>query len=524
MRRADTAYRSPSAWLAAMIRYLPKYVASALLLAPAFATAGVPSTASEAALRALIARQTDAFTEASSRGDQQAMGELLDDQVLFSNGDGSVQRDEKLDETNALSDLLKRQTQAIRAARQRADVATMRRYLDPDALFVNEDGVLLSGRDVFQGVSAPGLKGVLASVVMTDWVLHHSGDAAVSTSTDNQVLRYGDQVLNKRLLSVDVWVRRAAGWKLISSHTIALRASAQPQTTLPEDQLDDYLGSYVNEAGLSTTITREGSELTLSGIDEASLPVAASVHSEFQRAETQSTIRALRATVHLRAEVRDLFIDAAPKSTGARLVLRLIFSRDAEGRVTGYVMRLPALGDLAFTKGIVAGVPNGARQGISTVLKPPPKIVFRHFGDVMIASFVHERVTSLQGVVMHTEFYATEAWIRRGRQWKMITSQGNEVHSDPAALLLPATALEAYAGAYTAGTGLTVTLVHRGNGLAASVSGHEVGRLEAAAHDVFFTPGSSAFIVIFQRNAEGHVAGFLSRYASGDVRFGKMRD
>jgi ketosteroid isomerase-like protein len=109
------------------------------------------------------------------------MGELLDDQVLFSNGDGSVQRDDKLDETNALSDLLKRQTQAFRAARRRDDVATMRRYLDPDPLLVNEDGVLLRGKDVFQGASAPGPKGVLSSVVMTDWVLHHSGDVAVST-------------------------------------------------------------------------------------------------------------------------------------------------------------------------------------------------------------------------------------------------------------------------------------------------------------------------------------------------------
>ena len=57
------------------------------------------------------------------------MGRLLDDDVLFSGGNGSVDRDPARDKNDALSTLLKWQTQAFRNAGQRGDVAEMKRYL-----------------------------------------------------------------------------------------------------------------------------------------------------------------------------------------------------------------------------------------------------------------------------------------------------------------------------------------------------------------------------------------------------------
>ena len=125
--------------------------------------------------------QTESFTDASSRHDQTAMGRLLDDDVLFSEGNGSVDRDPARDKNDALSTLLKGQPQAFRNAGQRGEVAEMKRYLDDNVVFINEDGVLSRYAD-FEGVAAAAPPGAISSTVtMTDWVLHYSGDVAVSS-------------------------------------------------------------------------------------------------------------------------------------------------------------------------------------------------------------------------------------------------------------------------------------------------------------------------------------------------------
>src|SRR5580698_10958973 len=91
----------------------------------AFAACFFTSTASAAvddAFTALIKQRIEAFSDASSRNDQNAMNSLLDDDVLFASGNGTVDRDEKRDKSDAVSALLRQQTQAFRDAGQRRDL------------------------------------------------------------------------------------------------------------------------------------------------------------------------------------------------------------------------------------------------------------------------------------------------------------------------------------------------------------------------------------------------------------------
>src|ERR1700722_6061798 len=100
--------------------------ASALLLLCAAVSVAKAATQSAPARPAAedpvfteIKRVTNAFSDASSRNDQTAMGDLLDDDILFSNGNGSVQRDTGRDKTDEVSAKLQQRTQAFLDAGQR---------------------------------------------------------------------------------------------------------------------------------------------------------------------------------------------------------------------------------------------------------------------------------------------------------------------------------------------------------------------------------------------------------------------
>src|ERR1700690_2522545 len=137
--------------------------------------------AQEDSITALIRQQTDISSAAGQRGDQATVEKYLDDAVLFSAGDGTVQRDTKLDQNDAVSMLLKQQTQAFCEASQRGDLAKMRSYLDDQVLFINEEGVAFNRKDFAGGAPATAPKGTHSTVAITDWVLHSSDNVAVSS-------------------------------------------------------------------------------------------------------------------------------------------------------------------------------------------------------------------------------------------------------------------------------------------------------------------------------------------------------
>ena len=107
------AQRIPTGWNGAIRLALGALVVAICLLS----TAGL--AAQEDPIAALIRQQIDISSEAGQRGDQATVDKYLDDAVLFSAGDGTVQRDTKLDQNDALSTLLKQQTQVFRNASQR---------------------------------------------------------------------------------------------------------------------------------------------------------------------------------------------------------------------------------------------------------------------------------------------------------------------------------------------------------------------------------------------------------------------
>ena len=337
-------------------------VAFALLATAALARPADPITA-------LIRHQTDLFADASQRGDQPTIDRLTDDQVLFSAGDGKVQRDVGLNSRDAVAVALKARTEAAHDG----DGAAMRRQADPSALFIDQTGAANPVSD-FRGGGAS----------VSDFVAHHSADVAVVSFT----LQAGDA----QFLGVEIWRRRAARWRLMGGQTIPLYQDP-PAIALSAEALDAYVGAYSAGPGSVAIITRDGDAL-------ASATGAAQPSG-------------------LKPEARDLFF--APGLPSGYLRPRSRFQRDKDGRVTGFTRN-----------GVVyARVdPAGAGRAGPAPTPGPLKVrdlVLRRSGDIAVAAFFHDRDTPYYGQVLHQTYRSMETWVKRGRAWKLISSQGRQM-------------------------------------------------------------------------------------------------
>jgi ketosteroid isomerase-like protein len=353
--------------------------------------------AREDAFTGLIRERVEAFSDASSRGDQAGMDSLLDDEVLFSSGSGTVDRDPKRDKSDPIAALLKQQTLAFRDAGRRQDTTAMQHYVADEALFINEDGSVSGSGDTRRDTSRVGLKGNSSAITVTDWVLHYSGEVAVASFVGEQTADFGNQALSHKFLSVETWIKSDTAWKLIASHSIPMY-SDPPAVTLSSSALNEYVGTYTGGTGLSVVISLDGSELTAS--------------SNGGKA------------VAYEAEGRDLFFTPGlPPGTPRS---RIIFQRDRSGHIASYVSSR----GLELTRSGFVTPQNGTaikQSDISSTVLPAAGLVVRRFGDVAIATFIHERVTQYYGQVLHTKYRSTETWIKRGTEWKMLSLQSCEL-------------------------------------------------------------------------------------------------
>jgi ketosteroid isomerase-like protein len=446
-----------------------------------------PPAIADGSVTALLRHQTDAFSEASDRRDQPRMDALLDDEVLFSGGNGTVDRDPQRDKNDMTALVLKRQAQSFRGAGQRGAVSAMRRYLDDQVLFVNEDGAVSGNRDFKTGAPAAPPRPGSSTLTLSDWVLHYSGDVAVASYTDHQTVRFGDQILSYQFLSVDSWVKRRSGWKLIGSETIPLNQDPPAMTPAPQE-LADYAGNYVAGQLLRVTIALDGNALALStngGSPAVLVPIS-----------------------------RDEFISGGAAPGYARAPI--IFQRDAQGHISGYVSRNVILSRRESATG---GAIAPAQNPTSTLALKD--FVVHQTGDIAVATFLHERTIDYGGVVMHKSYRSIETWIKRANGWKMIASQGRELLADPPSISLSPSELQSYSGGYSAGLGLRVQISPTADALAASTNGERPIRLVPQVRDVFFVPGSPRITVIFQRDSAGRITGYISRRDGRDLAFSR---
>jgi ketosteroid isomerase-like protein len=201
-----------------------------------------------------------------------------------------------------ISALLLRKTQAFSDAGPLGDGKAMAALADPRLVFFNENGDRAT-RDDLASITPGPANGVTTRMSVTDWDCQVHGDVAVTSFIDNAARTdAAGKTTTFRYRSVETWRHQGADWAMIGSETVAL---SDDPTAIPVAAVDDYVGTYRADSGLTFTFARQGADLA-------------------------ATTGGQPLTVQ-KAEAPDMFF-----TPGAARAVK-IFRRDASGRVTGFI-------------------------------------------------------------------------------------------------------------------------------------------------------------------------------------------
>ena len=168
-----------------------------------------------------------------------------------------------------------------------------------------------------------------------------------------------------------------------------------------------------------------------------------------------------------------------------------------------------------------------SRNNFLKQLKPLPQhvsgkihmIAYRvsHHGNVALVIHADDERELYHGQRLHTDYVTTETWYDEAGKWKLALTHVYAVNKVPAAVALPAKLLEEYVGCYGAASDLHYRIQLVGGRLTGGFTGRSPHPLLAEARDVFFVPGQPRIRMIFQRDGNGRVVGYMSRREGDDL-------
>jgi ketosteroid isomerase-like protein len=168
-------------------------------------------------------------------------------------------------DADAVRALIQRQSQAFSDASASGDRAVLARYLDDRVIFVNEGGEVATKADIVDGAGPPPA-GVHNELRQVDFHVElHGDDTAVTSFKDLSTFSFHGQVLHAAYLSTEVWHRDGDAWRMVSSQTLAL-PDDPPAAALAPALLDEYVGTYAAAPDYAIRVTRDGDRL-LAAVD-----------------------------------------------------------------------------------------------------------------------------------------------------------------------------------------------------------------------------------------------------------------
>lgn len=200
---------------------------------------------------------------------------------------------------------LRRLTQELVDAVAPGRTEVWERLLDERIVHVDENGIVRDRAALLRELR-PLPAGLVGSIEVDRFEVELHGETAVAAVELQERLLYHGQELHTRFRSVDTWRRSGEGWRLIGQHVAAVLRDP-PAVALTAEELCAYSGVYSLTPAITTTVRCEGDGLI--------------------------AIREDRPEIRYLPEVRDVFFASGqPRS-------RRIFTRDAAGRVNGFVDR-----------------------------------------------------------------------------------------------------------------------------------------------------------------------------------------
>lgn len=166
-----------------------------------------------------------------------------------------------------------RLSQAFSDASAKGDARALDNLLDAKVVFMGEDGTLSSKHDIVDS-AAPPPKGVSNTLVQSDFHIALHGKVAVTSFTDNATFDTYGQTVHDSFRSTEVWLKESGRWKLVSSQTVEVPVEPR-QIRLAGGELDHYVGAYQLAAGHVMRIERQADGLVIVGHDNKPSPLLA---------------------------------------------------------------------------------------------------------------------------------------------------------------------------------------------------------------------------------------------------------
>jgi hypothetical protein len=184
-----------------------------------------------------------------------------------------------------------------------ADRATWDAALAPEAVYIDENGVVFTRADYLKSLD-PLPPNISGHIDIVDYQVHLDGDTALVVHKDDEFEDFHGHSLKASYLMSETWVRRQGDWQLALVHVYVV-AKDPPEITLPPAKLAEYVGHYSAAADLTWIIRREGDHLF--GGPEGRTPLGV---------ESQDV----------------LFVPGHPRE-------RRIFQRTQDGKISGFLWR-----------------------------------------------------------------------------------------------------------------------------------------------------------------------------------------
>ena len=143
------------------------------------------------------------------------------------------------------------------------------------------------------------------------------------------------------------------------------------------------------------------------------------------------------------------------------------------------------------------------------------------YDDIAVVTHEDKEYLDYHGQVLRSRFRMTDTWHRTPAGWRLLGEQVLAVQQDPPSVPFDSKSC-AYAGRYALTADIVATISCKGDGLTVERPGKPARSFLAETPDVFFEPGSPRTRRIFQRDAQGHVIGFVDRREERDIAWKKL--
>lgn len=145
----------------------------------------------------------------------------------------------------------------------------------------------------------------------------------------------------------------------------------------------------------------------------------------------------------------------------------------------------------------------------------------RILGDTAVLSYDMNETETIFGQNLTARYHATDTWLRRNGEWKIIASQAHRYYEDPAVGKVDPKKFADYAGTYQLAPGQTRIVTAEGDKLFVERKGKKE-RLFPEASEIFFRKGVEGRI-LFRYDGNAQVDALIDRRNNEDVIWRRLK-